>query len=129
MAQKVQVVVTCDLHEDETEGVETVKFGFDGYDYEIDVCAEHSAQVQDELQELISHARRTGGGRGGRRSQGSRPRAERIAAPGPEVRVASDRDRLRDIREWARSNGYPDLSSRGRIPRVVLEDYEAAHGA
>ncbi len=59
------MVITCDLHEDETEGVETVKFGFDGYDYEMDVCAEHGEQVQDQLQDLNSHTRRAGGGRGG----------------------------------------------------------------
>ncbi len=127
MAQKVQVVVTCDLHEDETEGVETLKFGFDGYDYEIDVCVEHSELVQDQLQELISHARRAGGGRGGRRSAAPRARTERSAQPGPSPRV-SDRERLQDIRAWARSHGHPDLSSRGRIPRAVVEEYEAAHG-
>ncbi len=128
MAQKVQVLVTCDLHEDDIEGVETVKFGFDGYDYEIDVCAEHSEQVQDQLQDLISHARRAGGGRGGRRSAPSRVRAERTVKAGPEPRPASDRERLQAIREWARSNGYPDVKSRGRIPQAIIEEYEAAHG-
>lgn len=128
MAQTLQMVVTCDLHGDEIEGVETVQFGLDGYDYEIDLCAEHGEQVRDELQALISHARRAGGGRGRRRSVTSRPRSGRLAQAAPE-RAASDPERLRDIREWARSNGYPDLSSRGRIPRAVVEDYEAAHGS
>ncbi|MDP9386418.1 MAG: Lsr2 family protein [Actinomycetota bacterium] len=32
------------------------------------------------------------------------------------------------MREWARSHGHPDLSSRGRIPRGIVEEYEAAHG-
>ena len=127
MAQKVRVIVTCDLHEDEAEGVETVKFGFDGYDYELDVCDEHGEQVQYQLQELISHARRAGGARRGRRSQTSGARAERSSQPEPESRAGSDRERLKNIREWARSHGYPDLSSRGRIPRAVVEEYEAAH--
>ena len=122
------MVVTCDLHEDESEGVETVQFGLDGYDYEIDVCAEHGEMVREELQELISHARRAGNNRGRRRPAASRPRSARKAPAAPE-RAASDPERLRDIREWARSNGYPDLSSRGRIPRAVVEDYEVAHGA
>lgn len=121
-------IVTCDLHEDESEGLETVQFGFDGYDYEIDVCAEHGEQVRDELQELISHARRAEGGRGRRRSAASRPRSGRVHQAAPE-RAASDHERLKDIREWARSNGYPDLSSRGRIPRAVVEDYGAVHGS
>lgn len=128
MAQKVQVVVTCDLHEDDTEGIETINFGFDGFDYEIDLCGEHSGQVHDQLQELIGHARRGGGSRDGRRSP-PRPRAEGKAKATAGSRPPSDRERLKDIRDWARSHGYPDLSSRGRIPRAVTEEYEAAHRA
>lgn len=120
-------MVTCDLHEDETEGVETVKFGFDGYGYEIDLCAEHSEQVQNQLQDLISYARQTPGSRGRGRSAASRRGTARSASPGPGPGAASDRGRLKDIREWARSHGYPDLSSRGRIPGAVIEEYEAAH--
>ncbi len=127
MAQKLQVMVTCDLHEYETEGVETVKFGFDGYGYEIDLCAEHSEQVQNQLQDLISYARQTSGSRGRGRSAASRPGTARSASSGTVPRAASDRERLKDIREWARSHGHPELSSRGRIPRAVIEEYEAAH--
>ncbi len=107
--------------------METVQFGLDGYDYEIDLCAEHGEQVRDELQVLISHARRAGGGRGRRRSATSRPRSGRMAQA-PTARAASDPERLRDIREWARSNGYPDLSSRGRIPRAVVETMKQRTG-
>lgn len=127
MAQKVQVLVTCDLHVDDTEGVETIVFGFDGSDYELDLCAEHSEQVHYQLEELISHARRAGGNRGRRRSTAGRSRADRAAKPGSDERPGTDRDRVKVIREWARSHGHPDLSSRGRIPRAVLEEYEAAH--
>ncbi len=127
MAQKVQVIVTCDLHEDDTEGVETITFGFDGGDYELDLCADHSEQVHEQLEELISHARRAGGGRGRRRSPATRARAERRGKLASDERPATDRDRLKAIREWARSHGHPDLSSRGRIPRGIVEEYEAAH--
>ncbi len=125
MAQRVQVVMTCDLHEDESEGVETVKFGLDGYDYEIDVCAEHGEQVREQLQELISFARRAGG-RGGRRSSASRsrPNGRKAKSDSPAL---SDRERLQDIREWARNQGH-DVKSRGRIPQAITEEYEAAHG-
>ncbi len=129
MAQKVQVIVTCDLHDDDdTEALETVRFGFDGYDYELDLCADHSEEVHDQLQGLIGHARRAGGSRGGRRSTPSRAGAERPAAKArPEPRSGSDPERLRAIREWARSHGHPDVKSRGRIPQAIIEDYEAAH--
>ena len=124
MAQKVQTIVTCDVHEGESEAVDTIEFGVDGQSYVIDLCAEHGEEVRAELQELISYARRAVGGRTRRRSPAS-TRAGRTASGGGG---ASDPERLRDIRDWARSNGYPDLSSRGRIPRAVVEDYEAAHG-
>lgn len=127
MAQKVQVLVTCDLHEDDTEGVETVQFGVDGYSYEIDLCADHSEQVHDQLQDMISHARPVSGGRGRRRPAPSRRRADRTTTATPEPPAVSDRERLQAIREWARSNGHPDLGSRGRIPRAIVEEYEAAH--
>lgn len=127
MAQKVQVMVTCDLHgDDSVGGVDTLKFGFDGYNYEIDLCNEHSEQVHNQLQELISHARRAQGGRG-RRSTPSRTRAERPSPDGAESRAVSDREQLQAIREWARGQGY-DVKSRGRIPQVIVEEYEAARG-
>ncbi|MDP9402030.1 MAG: Lsr2 family protein [Actinomycetota bacterium] len=31
------------------------------------------------------------------------------------------------MREWARGHGHPDLSSRGRVPRAIVAEYEAAH--
>ncbi|WP_241383785.1 histone-like nucleoid-structuring protein Lsr2 [Rhodococcus sp. CH91] len=35
-------------------------------------------------------------------------------------------EQLAAIRHWARNKGY-DVSSRGRIPRHILEQFEAAH--
>src|SRR4051812_30703920 len=37
MAQRVQVILVCDLHDDETPGTETISFGLDGTPYEVDV--------------------------------------------------------------------------------------------
>jgi hypothetical protein len=34
-----------------------------------------------------------------------------------------------DMRAWARDNGWPDLSSRGRIPPEVRAAFQDAHGA
>ena len=123
MAQKVEVVVTCDVHEGDSEAAETIEFAFNGQGYVIDLCAEHAEEVRVQFQDLISYARRAVGSRTRRRSAVSTT----VGRTGPGSRGASDPERLRDIREWARSNGYPDLSSRGRIPRAVVEEYEAAH--
>jgi hypothetical protein len=120
MAQKVQVLLVCDLHEDEVEGVETVAFGLDGSAYEIDACEQHAAELRDAFAPYVGSARRAGrpaAGTGSRR--GSRG-TSRPAASG------SDRERVQAIREWARSHGHK-VSERGRLSSTVIEAYEAAH--
>ena len=93
MAQKVQVLLVCDLHDDETEGTETVAFGLDGSSYEIDLCEEHAGALRDDLASYVGAARRAGRSGGGtpRKSSGggssvskSRPAAtSRRSASGP----------------------------------------------
>ncbi|MBC7373875.1 MAG: Lsr2 family protein [Frankiales bacterium] len=124
MAQRVQVLLVCDLHEDEVEGIETVTFGLDGTSYELDACEEHAAQLRDAFASYVGHARRagrapapSGARRGSRGSSSSRPAA-----------AGSDRERVQAIREWARSHGH-SVSERGRLSAAVLAAYEAAHPA
>jgi hypothetical protein len=116
MAQKVQVMLVCDLHADEVEGSETIAFGLDGSAYEIDVCDDHAAELRDAFAPYVGAARRAGRSpvtsaqrRGGRRAAG-----------------ANDKQRVSDIRAWARANGH-QVSERGRISSTVLAAYEAAH--
>lgn len=119
MAQKVQVMLVCDLHEDEVEGVETVAFGLDGSSYEIDTCEQHAAELRDAFARYVGAARRAGRpsvGSGARRAT----RSSRPAASG------SDRERVQAIREWARANGH-QVSERGRLSSTVIAAYEAAH--
>ena len=117
MAQKVQVLLVCDLHEDEVEGVETVAFGLDGSAYEIDTCEQHAAELRDAFAPYVGAARRAGRPAAAprRASRGSRPAA-----------AGSDRERVQAIREWARSHGH-QVSERGRLSSTVIEAYEAAH--
>jgi len=114
MAQRVQVTLICDLHDDETPAGETVSFGLDGSRYEIDLCAEHAGQFRESLAGYVGAARRasgraatsgTGGGTRRRRSRGSGEAAA--------------------IREWARERGLP-VPERGRIPADLAEKYAAA---
>lgn len=119
MAQRVQVMLVCDLHEDEVEGVETVAFGLDGTAYELDACEAHATQLRDAFASYVGAARRAGRSPA---SSGSRKpaRGSRPAAAG------SDRERVQAVREWARSNGHT-VSERGRLSATVLQAYEAAH--
>jgi len=112
MAQKIQVLLVCDLHEGDVEGTSTVSFALDGASYEIDVCDKHGAAMQDAFAPYVGAARRAG----------------RAPAAGRRSRTAAKggADRTIAIREWARKNGHK-VSDRGRLSAAVVEAYDAAH--
>ena len=87
---------------------QTVRFGIDGADYEIDLNTSNATAFRRTLASFIDHARRAG--RGPRRRPG---------------RSASSRERSGGIRAWAKRRGIA-VSDRGRIPASVVEQYEAA---
>ena len=58
MAQKVQILLVCDLHDGDVEGTETVSFAVDGAAYEIDVCDAHGAELRDRLAGRVRAGRR-----------------------------------------------------------------------
>jgi len=111
MAQRVQVILVCDLHGDETPGTQTVSFGLDGSSYEIDLCDAHASEMRDGVGRYVGVARRASGraGRGGGRRRSRHGGGEAA-----------------QIREWARSQGLP-VPERGRIPADLAEKYAAAH--
>lgn len=113
MAQRVQVILVCDLHEGETPGTETITFALDGSSYEIDVCEAHGRELRDAFAPYIGAARRSAGRSG--RSGGGRRRGRR----GGTGEAAQ-------IREWARSQGLA-VPERGRVPAELAEKYAAAH--
>ena len=120
MAQKVQVMLVCDLHEDEVEGVETVAFGLDGSSYEVDACEEHAAELRDAFARFVGSARRAG-----RPASSTGPRRASRGTSRPAA-AGSDRERVQAIREWARKNGHT-VSERGRLSATVMEAYDKAH--
>jgi hypothetical protein len=123
MAQKVQVLLVCDLHDDtpgdEVEGTETVAFALDGSGYEIDVCEQHAGELRDAFAPYVGAARRAG-------RAPVAPAQRRGARAGAGRSASGDKQRVQEIREWARSNGH-QVSERGRLSAVVLAAYEAAH--
>lgn len=130
MAKTLIVQLTCDRCKAEkgenVDGTETVSFGFEGYDYSLDLCREHAEDFHNTVQGLIgwsSDRTRAGGGRRARRG-GSADEGAGVAAP---ARSSSDRERLKAIRDWARQNGHPNLGDRGRIPQAVVAAYDEAH--
>jgi Lsr2 len=106
MAQKVTVALEDDL--DGGPADETVRFGLDGAEYEIDLSRKNATAFRRQLAPFTEHARKAG------RAQRRRP-----------GRTASSRERSGDIRAWAKDQGIA-VSDRGRIPASVAEQYEAA---
>lgn len=108
MAQRVNVVLVDDI--DGSDADETVTFGIDGADYEIDLSTANATKLRDALALYVGHGRRIGG----RRKRGaSRGSVKSAATPA-------------EIREWARNNGW-EIPDRGRVASEVREAYEAAH--
>jgi hypothetical protein len=106
MAQKVTVVLEDDL----TGGpaAQTVRFAFDGTDYEIDLNAKNAAAFGKQLAPYLEHARKAGRGQ-----------------PRRTGRTTAGRQHSGDIRAWAKEHGLA-VSDRGRIPASVAEQYRAA---
>jgi hypothetical protein len=114
MAQRVNVVLVDDL--DGSEAAETVNFGLDGANYEIDLSAENATKIREVLAVYVGHGRRTGGRRkGGAQGSGTAARSGGVAS-GPSAS---------EIRAWARENGF-DVPERGRVSSEVREAFLAA---
>ena len=107
MAQKVTVALVDDL--DGQTADETVAFGLDGKQYEIDLSSKNAERLRSALSEFIAAARRNNGRR-------------RVRSSSTASRQAVDREQNQAIREWARKQGMK-VSERGRIPSDVVEAY------
>ena len=119
MAQQVSVTLVDDL--DGSEATETVSFGLDGRSYEIDLSVENAARLRDATVPFVAAARKPGsGGSGGIRRGRRQPLAQEEPRP-----ARSTREQTAAIRQWARENGH-QVSERGRIPKAVIEAYQAA---
>ena len=117
MAQIREVRLVDDLDGEAAD--ETVEFGIDGKNYEIDLSKENAGRLRDVLADFVGAARRAGGRRRGNSAGTSSAGA---AGSAPRGRSAIDREQNQAIREWARKQGMK-VSDRGRIPAEVLEAY------
>jgi|SRR6266516_6575058 len=106
MATRISVALEDDLDGGPAE--ETVRFGLDGSEYEIDLNKKNARSFRKQLAPFVDHARKAG------RGQRRRP-----------VRTSSSRERSGAIRAWAKGKGIA-VSARGRIPASVAEQYEGA---
>lgn len=84
---------------------ETVQFGLDKGSYEIDLSTQNAKGLREALAPYVAAGRTT------RRS--------------PVVVVKPVRD-IKAIRAWAIGQGY-EISTRGRIPELIVAAYDEAH--
>jgi uncharacterized protein YjbI with pentapeptide repeats len=100
--------VVCDFpHANEVHATETLKFRFEGKEYEMDLCSAHAKEVRQTLVPYIERARKVGDG--GRRRR----------------KASAKRQRSEEIRAWAVQRGLK-VSKRGRIPATIVDEYKAA---
>jgi hypothetical protein len=110
---KRQIVeISCDVCGESTGKASEHTFTIDSVSYKIDLCDLHSGELSGAIAPFVVAGTRQG--RPGRPRAVS-PRASRKSA-------APD---LKAVRSWAAANGL-GTSTRGRLPRAVLEAYEAA---
>lgn len=112
MAKKTVVLLEDEL--DGSEADETIKFGLDGTEYEIDLNKAHVAELRRALERFTNAGRKVSAGRGGRASTSSRKSSSQ---GGPDAKA---------VRQWAAEQGL-QVNTRGRIQADIVEKYEAAH--
>jgi hypothetical protein len=112
MAQK-QVIVD-DL--DGAPDAATVPFSVEGYAYEVDLTEDHKKALYEALEQYMAAGRRAGQAPAGKASAGLTKRQ----------RERASKQRLDKVRDWARANGFPDVSPHGKIPDEVMAAYRAA---
>lgn len=113
MARREIVVLADDL--DGSEGdVRSVKFGFEGSSYEIDLGPANHDKLALALAPFISAARKEAGRRG-----------PAVATKAKAPSAAEQRAFNQRVREWAKGQGK-DVNDRGRVPAKVIDAYYAA---
>lgn len=105
MVQRRVVHTLSDLSE--SPSAQTVTFGLDGVHYEVDLTAEETTQLAAVLAPYIDAGRRV--------TKRGKPVHRTAVAPSPAT-----------VREWALANGV-DCPRMGRVPRHVMEQFNAAH--
>lgn len=112
MAQKVQTIYISDLSGKELgEDGRSVRFGHEGVNYEIDLSPQEADEFAATMQRYVDAGRRVGG-----RRQNSIVTAT----------ATGGKSQAKVIKAWLDEQGlsYP---RRGRLPRHLVEQWEAAH--
>ncbi|MGN0097121.1 MAG: Lsr2 family protein [Corynebacterium sp.] len=118
MGRRTVITFADDIDQEELapDEVRTVKFGYRGADYVLDLSELNAAILDEELEPYLGAARKLP----------KSASAGTARSSSPSSSSASDAARNRRIRQWANENGR-EVSARGKIAADVISDYEAAH--
>lgn len=114
MARETITKLVDDL--DGGEAAETIHFGLDGQQYEIDLSAKNAKQLRSALSLYVEKGTRIA-----KAARGQRRQARDAAT------VAARREESRAIREWAVKKGL-EVAARGRINQDVIDAYRNRRG-
>jgi hypothetical protein len=101
--QKTVVELVDDI--DGSPATETIRFALDSVEYSIDLSGRNAEKLRGDMEKWVRAAQKLGGRRSRKTTNG-----------GPDLKA---------VRKWAASNKI-ELSSRGRVPQKVIEQYHAA---
>lgn len=122
MAQRVITTLLDDTDPSgATEADETLTFGLDGDNYEIDLATNNAAALRNALARYVEVARRA-------TNQPARSRGRAVRSGSASTRPASSTAATPgnvDIRAWARANGI-EVNERGRVPMSVIAKHAEA---
>jgi Lsr2 len=110
-------VRTCDMAHDKSRTGETIQFGFDGADYEVELCPKDKRAFDLIIAEYAPYARKV---------RTESPKPSKAIKPKRGYRSDKHRDHSAEIRDWARGQGMT-VSDKGRIPVKMIAEYDAAH--
>ncbi|MGB7795062.1 MAG: Lsr2 family protein [Pseudonocardiaceae bacterium] len=113
MVRKVETTLVDDMTGEAAD--ETVRFGLDGVEFEIDLSANNAGVLRDIVADYANAGRKVG---------------KRIAVlngrSGPSATPRGNREHTAAIRAWAREAGR-QVSDRGRISADIAKAFEEAH--
>jgi hypothetical protein len=95
---------------------ETVRFGLDGYQYEIDLSNKNAKKLRNELAAYVEKGSRVSTRTVGARATVARGRGS-----------VAEKEQNRAIREWAIRKGF-DVAPRGRIKQEIVDEYHRSAG-
>lgn len=111
---------------------QTVRYGYKGTEYEIDLSDEHADELDRMMSNLVSKSVKVG------KMLPNRPAPKRIenvkeelpALPSGQMSITAqreaDKEFRKEIRAWAREHGFT-IGDAGRIPEAIRQAWDAAH--